>query len=154
MALRMVHGTFRGTIMNLLFRTSVLTLLILSASPAIAQNKTMPPEPLPMGTPYVYQVGNPYWYQPFVYYPTAYYANPSPYPFGSTSPIFGLYSWDYGVYYPTTVRWYPVVAVSYPVTAWYTAYYPYYYPYYYPFYYPYVYTYPIPGRIFLGGGSW
>ncbi len=58
-ALKVVRDTFRDTIMNLLFRTSVLTLLVLSANPAIAQNKTVPPEPLPMGIPYVYQAGNP-----------------------------------------------------------------------------------------------
>jgi hypothetical protein len=131
--------------MNLLIRILVLTLLTVSACPAMAA----PPEPLPMGTPYIYQVGNPYWYQPFSYYPTAYYAYSSPYPFGSTSPVFGLYSWDYGVYYPTTVavRWYPAFYTSYPVMNSTSAYYPYYNPY----YYPYVYQYPpLPGRIFLG----
>jgi hypothetical protein len=131
--------------MNLLIRSLVLTLLTVTASPALAQNKTVPPEPLPMGTPYVYQTGNPYWYQPYVYYPTSFYAYSSPYPFGSTSPVFGLYSWDYGAYYPVTVsvKWYPVV--TYSAANWY-------YPYYNPYYYPYVYQYyPIPGRIFLGG---
>lgn len=38
-----------------------------SAAPAGAQPKGKPlPEPLPMGIPYVYQPGNPYWYAPVV----------------------------------------------------------------------------------------
>ncbi len=140
--------------MNLPLRALVLTFVALTASPAAAQYRTLAtPEPLPMGTPYVYQLGNPYWYQPAVYYstpaytysswyqPVAYYSTPvytysSPYPFGATRPVFGLYSWDYGVYYPTAVSLYPstavvayptvglypsTIAVTYPTPGWYPA---------------------------------
>ena len=87
--------------MNLPLRALVLTFVAMTASPAAAQYRSVaPPEPLPMGTPYVYQLGNPYWYQPAVYYstpaytysswyqPVAYYSTPvytysSPYPFGA-----------------------------------------------------------------------
>ena len=113
--------------MNLLLRGLVLTLLATTAVPALAQNNIVPPEPLPMATAYVY---------PSAYYPAfyitpplslpspavsvvAYYPPPgfvyaSPYPFGSYTPTFGLYSWDYGVYYPTAYGWYPYSIVNYP----------------------------------------
>jgi hypothetical protein len=137
--------------MNLLLRAMALVLVLMIASPVLAQTRTsLTPEPLPMGMPYIYERGNPYWYQPLTYYPTAYYTYSSPYPFGSTSPVFGLYSWDYGVYYPTTVNWYPTTVASYPtVSASYPAYS------WYPttiWTSPYVYQYPLPGRIWLGFG--
>ncbi len=63
-----------------------------------------------MGMPYVYQPGNAYWYRPAYFYP-------SYYPFGSPGPVFGRYSWDYGVYYPAGLGWYspnlPVYPYSY-----------------------------------------
>ncbi len=86
--------------MKTLLCAPVLVILAVIASPATAQP---PPEPLPMGVPYVYQYGNPYWYQPL-------YSNS--YPFGATRPVFGRYSWDYGVYYPYKPAWY---AINYPV---------------------------------------
>jgi hypothetical protein len=115
--------------------------------------KMAPPEPLPMATAYVYTISDQYVYPTLAYYPTfyttpplsrptppvgvvAYYstapvAYPSPYPFGSYSPVFGLYSWDYGVYYPTAYGWYPYSIVNYPS----------------------VYRYPLPlGRVWLGFG--
>jgi hypothetical protein len=88
--------------MKISLRAAVLVLVAITASSAVA---LPPPEPLPMGTPYVYQVGNPYWYLPV-------YPYPSYYPFGATKPVFGRYSWDYGVYYPYKPVWY---AINYPV---------------------------------------
>jgi hypothetical protein len=114
----------------------VLACLAFTASAARAQNTpTVPPEPLALGTPYIYQPGNPYWYQPLTYYP-AMYAYPSPFPFGSTSPVFGRYSWDYGVAYP--------VAYSPAVTGWFWSPHP---------VYSAGYTYPpLPGRVWVGFG--
>jgi hypothetical protein len=112
-ALRMAHGPFRGTTMNLTTRILVLTLLISTASPTLAEDKIIP-EPVPLGVPYVYQISNQYWYQPFTFYPTAWYSYYSPYPFGSLYPVYGLYSWDYGVYYPVAYGWYPYSIVNYP----------------------------------------
>jgi hypothetical protein len=148
--------------MHLSLRVLILGFVSLTASPVLAQSPTPPtPEPLPLGMPYVYQVGNPYWYQPFTYTVSAYGTYSSPYPFGSTRPVFGLYSWDSGVYYPTTsartsdasstwnpnatwttpaATWSPTTGWVYPAATWnattgwvYPA------------------AYPIPGRIFLGG---
>jgi hypothetical protein len=81
--------------MTTLRRAAVAAVIALSlaATANTANAQTPPPEPLPMGVPYVYQYGNPYWFQPIV-------PSPSPYPFGATRPIFGRYSWDYGVFYP------------------------------------------------------
>lgn len=107
--------------MNLPLRTLVLILVATTAGPAVAQvSSAAPPEPIPMGTPYFYQVGNPYWYQPLTYYPTPFYTYPSPFPFGSIRPVFGLYSWDYGVYYPYTVGWYPATIVTAQPVGWYS----------------------------------
>jgi hypothetical protein len=82
---------------------AVILALVLAASASPAAAQTRPPEPLPMGTPYLYQPGNPYWYQP---------AYSSYYPFGATRPVFGRYSWDVGVYSPYKPAWY---AINYPV---------------------------------------
>lgn len=115
--------------MTRLIRAISLVLLMAIASPALAQNLP-PPEPLPLGTPYIYQVGNAYWYQPFTFNPSPYFAFSSPYPFGSRSNVFGLYSWDYGVYQPTAYGWYPYSIVVYPS----------------------VYRYPLPaGRVWIYG---
>jgi len=135
------------------------TVIVEPGRPVVVKEKLLAPEPVALGTQYLYQVGNPYWYTPYVYYPTLYGTYSSPYPFGSVTPVFGLYSWDYGVYYPGTYKLYssaavtypvvPVAAyyptVTYPVVSWYSAYYPY--------YYPYVGVYPaVPGRYWLGFG--
>ncbi len=66
-----------------------------------------PPEPLPMATPYVYQPGNQYWYQPIG-------LNPSYYPFRATRPVFGRYSWDYSVYFPSGIGYYTPYVPAYP----------------------------------------
>ncbi|MCI0704287.1 MAG: hypothetical protein L0241_24780 [Planctomycetia bacterium] len=113
--------------MNLLLRAAVVTLVLSTATPALAQDRPLP-EPVPMGVPYVYQPGNPYWYMPVV----PYY---KPYPFASSGPVFGRYSWDYGYYYTVTPVWYPP------------------YPYSYPIHYPYSYQYPtLHGRVWMGYG--
>ncbi len=89
-------------------------LLAATATSALAQPTTAPrPEPLPMGVPYAYQPGNPYWYAPVVPVYAPYYryvatvpaytpygyayvpAVPYPYPFASSGPVYGRYSWDY-----------------------------------------------------------
>lgn len=94
--------------MTRLFSAAVLALVLFGATaePAIAQ----PPEPLPMGMPYAYQVGNPYWYRPVALFPAAY-------PFGASAPVYGRYTWDYSVYYPAGLGWYspnlPVYPYSY-----------------------------------------
>jgi hypothetical protein len=105
--------------MNTFFRSAAVALLVAAtAAPARPQDKPLP-EPLPMGVPYVYQPGNNYWYAPAipVYAPVraapvtvaayapnysaapvaAYYVVPVsyPYPFASSGPVFGRYSWDY-----------------------------------------------------------
>jgi hypothetical protein len=82
-----------------------------SAAPATAQ---APPEPLPLGVPYVYQVGNPYWYRPVAYGPPPQYGYPSYYPYGATGPVYGRYSWDYNVYYAAGVGWYPTNVPAFP----------------------------------------
>lgn len=82
---------------------AALLALLSAATPVVAA----PPEPLYMGTPYVYQPGNPYWFQPI-------YPSPSPYPFGATRPVYGRYSWDYGVYYPNGIGWYNLGQPVYP----------------------------------------
>jgi hypothetical protein len=130
--------------MNLPLRALVLTFVALTASPAVAQYRSVaPPEPLPMGTPYVYQLGNPNWYQPLTSYPTPYYAYSTP------------YSWDHRGYSPTTTyRWNPEAVWTSPAATWdprtgwtYPA----------ARWYPetgwiYPAAYPMPGRLFLGGG--
>jgi hypothetical protein len=91
--------------MKTAFVSAVLA-LVLAAGPAAAQ---APPEPLPMGVPYMYQPGNPNWYRVLV-------PQPSYYPFGSLTPVFGRYSWDYvGSAYPVGMGWYqsPLAAAPY-----------------------------------------
>ena len=88
-----------------------LVAFVLSAAPALAQAS---PEPLPMGVPYVYKYGNPYWYRPVAYGPAPLYGYPSYYPFGATGPVYGRYSWDYSVYYAAGVGWYPMNVPAYP----------------------------------------
>jgi hypothetical protein len=84
-----------------------LLALALAAGPSAAQD-VRPPEPLPMGVPYVYQPGNPYWYYPLWYYPWPHlYAYPSYYPFGATGNVYGRYSWDYNIYYTYGPAGYP-----------------------------------------------
>lgn len=108
--------------MNQALPVLVLSFVVMAAgsTPALGQTAP-PPAPLAMGVSYVYQDGNPYWYAPIMYYPSVYvspnpwYLYSSPYPFGSTSTVFGLYSWDYGVMYPATVSWYPWYP-AYPAT--------------------------------------
>jgi hypothetical protein len=111
-----------------MIRVLAFTLLVATASPALAQNQKAPPEPAPLGTVNVYQLSDQYRYPTQIYYPTYTNSNPnlvvynplptvaysSPYPFGSVTPVFGLYSWDYGVYYPTAYGWYPYSIVVYP----------------------------------------
>ncbi len=105
--------------MNRFTRVAALALAAstLSADAARAQ---APPEPLPMGVPYLYQVGNlnqPNWYvtyRPLAYGPAPLYGYPSYYPFGSTGPVFGRYSWDYNVYYAAGLGWYESSLPSYP----------------------------------------
>jgi hypothetical protein len=142
--------------MHLPLRALVLGFVALSASPALAQYRsTAPPEPVPMGTPYVYQLGNPNWYRPVANYPASYSYYPSTYPSGSTAPVFGLYPGVYRSNYPTTTYWWNPEAVwTYPAATWdpwtgwtYPA----------ARWYPetgwiYPAAYPMPGRIFLGGG--
>ncbi len=107
--------------MNRLLHIAALAfVLAVTATPALAQ----PPEPLPMGVPYVYQPGNQYWYQPVG-------VNPSPYPFGATRPVFGRYSWDHNVYVQAGIGYYQPNLPSYP----------------------YSYAYPsLPGRVWYGYG--
>jgi hypothetical protein len=133
--------------MKPLTRVFVLALLAAIITPALARSQ-MPPEPLPMGTPYIYQIGNPYWYQPIVFYPTYYYSFVNPYPFGSVSPVQGVYTWGYGVYKPAAYTLYPTPVAGYPVSNCCGTYYPHYQAY----YYPYVSNYPVPGRIYSGSG--
>lgn len=96
--------------MNVLTRVAAGVLLAAAAGPAAAQYPAaMPPEPLPMGTPYYYQPGNPYWFRPA-------WPVPSYYPFGATNPVFGRYSWDSGVYYPAGPGWYQPNLPRYPQT--------------------------------------
>jgi hypothetical protein len=88
-------------------RTAICVLsLAVWAGPAAAQD-VRPPEPLPMGVPYLYQPGNPYWFRPlappplpayYLDYPV-FYAQTSYYPLGTSSGVIGRYSWDYNVYY-------------------------------------------------------
>jgi len=106
--------------MNCLTRIALaLVVSALSAGPAAAQ---MPPEPLPMGIPYLYQIGNPYWYRPLAYGPAPLYGYPSYYPFGATGPVYGRYSWDYSVYFPAGLGWYSSNLPSYPYPLYYPTY--------------------------------
>lgn len=90
---------------------AVLTLLLVTGS-AVAQ---MPPEPLPLGVPYVTRAGDPNGFRVVV-------PQPSPYPFGAMTPVFGRYSWDYGGYtYPVGMGWYQSIQ---PIPAYWTAGYP------------------------------
>lgn len=73
--------------MNHLLRAAAVLLLVAATSAPVAAQA--PPEPLAMGVPYYYQPGNIYWWRPAM-------PVPSPYPFGSSGPVFGRYSWDYG----------------------------------------------------------
>jgi hypothetical protein len=111
--------------MNTVLRAAVVTLALATASnSASAQPPVPPPQPLAMGVPYVYQPGNPYWWQPVV-------PVPSPYPFGSSGPVFGRYTWDYGASYHAGLGYY---TTSVPV-------------------YFYSYQYPtLPGRVWYGYG--
>jgi hypothetical protein len=87
---------------------TVALLLAATAGPAAAQ-QVLPPDPLPMATPYVYQPGNQYW---SVWYPA--FGTPSPYPFGATRPVFGRYSWDYSVYFASGIGYYTPNVPAYP----------------------------------------
>jgi hypothetical protein len=80
----------------------------------LAVYEVVPPEPLWMGVPYFYQIGNPNWFMPIAYGPAPLYGYPSYYPFGATGPIYGRYSWDYSVYYAAGVGWYPMNVPAYP----------------------------------------
>ena len=91
--------------MNNLIRVAVLALVLALAAPASAQDRPLP-EPVPMGVPYIYQPGNPYWYLPVA---PLY----NPYPFGAAVPVYGRYSWDYGVYYARGYAAYPGYVVYY-----------------------------------------
>lgn len=135
--------------MSTLLRTAAVAGLVAAfAAPAAAQPTTVvPPEPLPMGVPYVYQPGNNYWYAPALpaYYgpygyapavPVRVVAHPHaavvyPYPFASSGPIHGRYAWDYTGQYSAGYGWY---ATSLP-------------------HYPYSYQYPTAvGRVWMGYG--
>lgn len=147
--------------MSTLFRSTAVAVLVAAfAAPASAQPKDKPlPEPLPMGVPYIYQPGNNYWYAPalplyvpvpvvavrplvavrpvvpvavpvavgVVAYPPVVY----PYPFASSGPIYGRYSWDYTGAYSSGYGWY---STNLP-------------------HYPYSYQYPtVVGRVWMGYG--
>jgi hypothetical protein len=119
--------------MNAFLRTAAVAALVAaSAAPTLAQDKPIP-EPLPMGVPYVYQPGNNYWYAPAVpvygvvwYAPTWYtpvatragtywYAPVAyPYPFASSGPVYGRYSWDYTGAYSSGYGWYSTNLPHYP----------------------------------------
>ncbi|QJW96889.1 hypothetical protein [Frigoriglobus tundricola] len=115
------------TLHGALLAPFVLTAL---AAPALAQTGTKPlPEPLPMGVPYVYQPGNPYWYAPAVpvYSSSWYVPVPAPgttryapvvpyysYPFASATPVFGRYSWDYTGIPARGYGWYSTAVPHYP----------------------------------------
>jgi hypothetical protein len=95
-------------------------------APVLAQPTKPLPEPLPMGVPYVYQPGNPYWYAPAIpvtvsygyvpYGPYRYVALvPSyPYPFASSGPVYGRYSWDYTGFPSGGYGWYSTALPHYP----------------------------------------
>jgi hypothetical protein len=110
--------------MTTVLRAAVLALVLAAtATPASAQ-PPVPPQPLAMGVPYVYQPGNVYWWRPVV-------PVPSPYPFGSSGPVFGRYTWDYGASYHAGLGYY---TTSVPV-------------------YFHSYQYPtLPGRVWYGYG--
>ncbi len=166
--------------MNTFLRASAVALLV--AAPGARAQDRPPPEPVPMGVPYLYQPGNNYWYAPVapgypaasarVYtqygtYYTAYAAyrpvvelRPSGpvmtsaptapvvvgptwqltpvqntvmsgYPFASSGPVYGRYSWDYTGPYTGGYGWY---STSLP-------------------HYPYSYQYPtLVGRVWMGYG--
>lgn len=143
-------------------RSLFLALLTASlGSGSLHAQTTQPPPPLSMGVAYTYQLGNPNWYQPIAYSsvyvsPNPWYLYSSPYPFGSASPVFGLYSWDYGVTYPATLNyvpsWYPTYSyaaaggtvTASPQLGGYPSHY---------LYYSYTYQNPQqPGRVWLGFG--
>jgi hypothetical protein len=92
------------------------------------------PEPLPMGVPYVYQPGNNYWYAPALPAYGPYWTQPVvavvpggvplrvvpgaavvyPYPFASSGPVFGRYSWDYTGAYAGGFGAYSLAMPHYP----------------------------------------
>jgi hypothetical protein len=149
--------------MTSLFRlAAVAALLAASATPAFTQPI---PEPLPMGVPYVYQPGNPYWYAPAVPAYSFYYAVPTPvlYPNYSVTG-YGPY-WTAPLVAPARVTWVAPVPYPYPFASsgpiygryswdytgayssgygWYSTNLP---------HYPYSYQYPtIAGRVWMGYG--
>ena len=74
---------------SILRSAAAVVLVVVFAAPCFAQPNVKPlPEPLPMGIPYYYQPGNPYWYAPA-------FPFPSPYPYGALTPVYGRYAWDY-----------------------------------------------------------
>jgi hypothetical protein len=142
--------------MNLSLRAVVLVIVAMIASPVVAQDRaTAPPEPLPMGTAYIYQQGYPNWYAPVAYYPVSYYPYYSPYPYGYHAPVYSVNPREYGVFYPGSTGWWnPYTAWSYPAATWNPGT---------GWSYPaatwnpwtgwvYPLAYPLPGRIFLGNG--
>ena len=100
-----------GAIDASLPRFFVLLVLCFAATTTLAQS---PPDPLPMGVPYVYQYGNSNWYRPVAYGPAPLYGYPSYYPYGATGPVYGRYSWDSNVYFAAGVGWYPPNLPAYP----------------------------------------
>ena len=82
--------------MRSLPRFFVLLVLCFAATTTLAQS---PPDPLPMGVPYVYQYGNSNWYRPVAYGPAPLTAIRSHHPDGATGPVYGRYSWDSNVYF-------------------------------------------------------
>ncbi len=117
--------------MNLLRSLALAFALIAGSGDAAAQRPVvLAPEPLPMGVPYLYQPGNPYQFYP-LNTPAYFTAYPSPYPFGSTGPVFGRYSWDYGYPYRAGLGYYTANLPPYP----------------YPYSYP-----TLPGRVWMGYG--
>jgi hypothetical protein len=97
--------------MNRVSRLIALVALLSTAVPVAAQ---APPEPMPMGVPYVSQAANPNWYRPVAHGPAPLYGYPSYYPFGATGPVYGRYSWDSNVYFAAGVGWYPMNVPAYP----------------------------------------
>ena len=95
-----------------------LVVLALFSTTATAQS---PPEPLPMGVPYVYQYGNPNWYRPVAYGPAPLYGYPSYYPFGASGPVYGRYSWDYNVYFAAGLGYYDQSVTAFPYPIYYPA---------------------------------
>jgi hypothetical protein len=91
-------------------RLFLLFVLCFTATTAPAQS---PPDPLPLGVPYVYQYGNQYYSFSSPGRATN-YAYPSSFPYGASWPVYGRYSWDSNVYFAAGVGWYATNMPSYP----------------------------------------